>query len=231
MEHGDRGDLAVRPHAQQRVCAGVGHQMATWKRHQPVRIGVQVRAAIVREPAIRVVRRLVGADVGDEPPLTTRGNVDERGEVREFGDQRDLTATHWVVLPPDRHVRVTMWEDDIRGSGASGAIGERRRWQPRCDACLHAAPQAADRTCGPVALHPALRAGIAARVRGGTRYHPGAASGFGDVQGAFGTEREATGAVKSAHDDGKGRLRDRKSRDNQDRDGESSRGRPTNQLT
>ena len=60
-------------------------------------------------------------------------------------------------------------------------------------------------------------------------YHPGAAPGFGDVQRAVGTEREATGAVEPAHDDdGNARLRDRKSRDNQDRDGEPSRGRPTN---
>ena len=200
MEHGDRGVLAVRPHAQQRVCAGVGHQVATWNRHESVGIGVQVRAAIVREAAIRVVGRLVGADVGDDPPLAAGGKADERGEAREFGDQRDQTTAHRIVLPPDRHRRVTMRKDDIRGPGASGAVGECRRWQPRHDPCLHATPQPADGAGGSIALHAALGAGVAAWIRAGSRYNPRSAPGFGDVQRAVGPEREAAGTVERGHD-------------------------------
>ena len=173
------GDLAVRP---ARAAARLRQrQSSDGHRGTP-----QVRTdwcpgagGHVREPAVRVVRRLVGADVGDEPPLTTRGNVDERGEAREFGDQRDLLRTHRVVLKPDCDVRdrrrsamkTDLCEDDIRGSGPSGAVGQCRRWQPRRDPCLHAAPQAADRTRGPIALPPPCGPSIAARIRGGTRYH------------------------------------------------------------
>src|SRR6185436_9561558 len=92
-----------------------------------------------------------------------------------------------------------------RGAGPSGAVGKCRRWQAGRDPCLHAAPQAADRTGGPIALKSALRADVAARIRSGIGYFfiiraDGAAPGFGDVELAFGAEREATGAVEPAHD-------------------------------
>ena len=107
--------------------------MSTWKPHQPVRIGVQGGQAIVGQAAVRVIRRLVGADVGDQARLTTRGEVDERGEAGQFGDRRELTAAHRVVLQPHRDVRVPLSEDDIRGSGSPVAVGHRGRWQPRRD--------------------------------------------------------------------------------------------------
>ena len=94
--------MAVGAHPQQRVCASVRHQMSARDLNESIRIGVQVREASLREPAVRVVRRLVGADVGDEPPLAARGNTEERGEAREFRDQRDLTAPHRFVIKSER---------------------------------------------------------------------------------------------------------------------------------